>query len=142
MYLWLLTTETDNGLCFYNIFATKELAMMHLEDTVPKWAWEEDVSGDLKYHSDYSYFISQEPYTPENHCGGCSGLGSHRKHCQKNPNYDYKLMLADRAESVADSIGANNTGASNHCYAAAGLLRQQVREQRIATNFKPVAGDS
>lgn len=63
-------------------------------------------------------------------CGGCQGLGSHRRHCPRNPNYDIRLMWADRAEDIGDSIGPNNMGAANHCYTAAGLLRQQVKQQR------------
>jgi len=61
-------------------------------------------------------------------CGGCSGLGSHRRHCPRNPAYDRRLELADRAEDLGDRIGSNNMAAGNHCYFAAGLLRQEVRE--------------
>lgn len=143
MYRWLLVTETDNGLCFYNIFETRELAVLHLEGIVDESEWHEDASGDLRFRTKhYSYHISSEPYTTVNNCGGCAGMGSHRKHCVHNPNYDYRLKLADQAESLADSIGSNNTGAANNCYTAAGLLRQQVREERIRSGFEPVIGNS
>lgn len=138
-YRWLLVTRTDNGLHFYNIFETRELATLHLESAVRPEEWREDASGDLSFVPDegYHFFISQEPYTPENHCGGCAGIGSHRRHCRKNPNYDYRLELADRAEDLADTIGPNNYGAANHCYTAGGLLREQARVARESQETHP-----
>ena len=75
-----------------------------------------------------------------NECGGCQGLGNHRRHCRHNPDYTYARELADMADSLADQIGSNNAGAANHCYAAAGLLMQQHRELLAARDLR-VAGD-
>lgn len=61
-------------------------------------------------------------------CGGCAGLGSHRRHCRHNPAYDRRIEWADKAEHLGDMIGPNNMGAANHCYAAAGALRKEVRD--------------
>lgn len=61
-------------------------------------------------------------------CGGCEGIGSHRRHCPRNPNYDRRLEWADAAEQLGDRIGPNNYAAANYCYAAAGLLREEARE--------------
>lgn len=60
-------------------------------------------------------------------CGGCQGLGSHRRHCPQNPTFDRRRLWADQAEDVADKIGPNHHEAANLCYAAAGLLRRAVR---------------
>lgn len=62
-------------------------------------------------------------------CGGCQGLGSHLRHCRHNPEYTYVRELSDAAEALGDRIGPNHTGAANHCYAAAGLLREEHEAQ-------------
>lgn len=62
-------------------------------------------------------------------CGGCAGMGSHRKHCPRNPNYTYLGYLADLAEDMGDRIGGTDPGAANHCYAASGILR--TRHERV-----------
>ena len=62
-------------------------------------------------------------------CGGCQGLGNHRRHCRKNPDYTYERELADQAENLGDIIGANCCGAANACYRAAGLLNKQAEEK-------------
>ena len=59
-------------------------------------------------------------------CGGCKGIGSHRRHCRKNPDYSREREWADEAENLGDQIGPNNMAAANACYRAAGLLRRQV----------------
>lgn len=38
--------------------------------------------------------------------------------------------MAQAAEDLADSVGANNPGAANHLYAAAGLLKQDALEAK------------
>ena len=135
--LWLLTSVTDNGLRFYNIFATVDLAKQHVSGCVLEDEWFADASGDCSAQVEgWWYYISQENFCGESHCGGCTGQSTHRKHCRHNPNYSYKLLLADRAEDIADQIGGNNPGASNHCYAAAGLLREQVRIERESKDTK------
>jgi hypothetical protein len=61
-------------------------------------------------------------------CGGCSGIGSHRRHCINNPNYSREAELADAAENLGDNIGANNPAAANACYRAAALLRANAAD--------------
>lgn len=63
-------------------------------------------------------------------CGGCQGLGSHRRHCPRNPNYDYRLKLADDAETLGDRVSGIDHALANHCWFVAGGLRLLVREER------------
>ena len=58
-------------------------------------------------------------------CGGCDGKGSHWRWCRHHVGLTAHLAgtRAEQAESLADSIGANNAGAANHLYAAASMLR-------------------
>ena len=65
-------------------------------------------------------------------CGGCQGLGSHWRWCPKVVGIHAYVAgtQAETAENLADSVGANNTGAANHLYAAAGLLRQDALEAK------------
>lgn len=39
-------------------------------------------------------------------------------------------QLAEAAESLGDRVGANNTGAANYLYAAAGLLYTDAAERK------------
>jgi hypothetical protein len=59
-------------------------------------------------------------------CGGCQGLGSHRRHCKQNPDYSREREWADQAEDLGDMVGPNCMGAANALYRAAGLLRDQA----------------
>lgn len=65
-------------------------------------------------------------------CGGCQGLGSHRRHCPRSPTYNRWLELADQAEDLGDRIGSNDMGAANMAYGLAGRLRERGRERRRA----------
>ena len=61
-------------------------------------------------------------------CGGCEGKGSHWRWCPAAVGRTAYLLgrYAEQAESLGDSVGANNTGAANYLYAASGLLREQA----------------
>lgn len=61
-------------------------------------------------------------------CGGCAHLGSHRKTCPKHPNYHpwYRLQLM--ATEIGDSIGSNDTEASNEAYFLAGRIQSLIVE--------------
>jgi hypothetical protein len=67
-----------------------------------------------------------------NDCGGCHGLGSHRRWCPAlvGPHASALGQLGEQAEALGDSIGANDHGAANACYHAADILLQEAR--RIA----------
>lgn len=70
-------------------------------------------------------------------CGGCQGLGSHWRWCPEWVGQAAHLAgtRSQLAEDLADSVGANNPGAANHLYAAAGLLKQdalEAKEQYLA----------
>lgn len=56
-------------------------------------------------------------------CGGCAGLGSHRRNCPKHPNYHPWYRLEQMAEEIGDTIGANDTGLSNTAYSLAARIR-------------------
>ena len=56
-------------------------------------------------------------------CGGCKGVGAHKRHCRRNPNYEYRLELADRLDSLGDAIGSNDPGSANLVYLAESRLR-------------------
>lgn len=62
-------------------------------------------------------------------CGGCQGLGAHRRHCPHNPDYTPWRELADKAETLGDRIGSNDMGAANRCYAVAGRMRARHDEE-------------
>lgn len=57
-------------------------------------------------------------------CGGCRNEGSHRRHCSRHPNYHPWLLLADRAESIGDSIGVPEL--ANQAWALAGAIRREM----------------
>lgn len=63
-------------------------------------------------------------------CGGCEGLGSHRKFCPQHPDYHPWLRLAAMAEDIGDQIGANEPTIANSAYFLAGRIKG-------ATEFHP-----
>lgn len=65
-------------------------------------------------------------------CGGCEGKGSHWRWCPVAVGRGASLMgrYAAQAESLGDSVGANNIAAANHLYAAAGLLYKDAGERK------------
>lgn len=62
-------------------------------------------------------------------CGGCQGLGSHRRWCEAVVGRHASIMgaQAERAESLGDSVGPNEMGAANCLWRAASLLREGAR---------------
>lgn len=69
-------------------------------------------------------------------CGGCAGLGSHRRWCPVvvGRNASYIGRLAEQAGALGDSIGPNECGAANHAWAASALLRAKAQE--LAAEFQ------
>jgi hypothetical protein len=64
--LWLLITETDNGLQFFRIFAHRDAAQGYADrNALNQLDWFEDVSGDLRARDEgYAYSISTQPFQP------------------------------------------------------------------------------
>lgn len=59
-------------------------------------------------------------------CGGCRGIGNHRRHCPHHPNYHPWRVLADRAEDIGDTIGSNEPGIANRAYQLGALIREAI----------------
>lgn len=55
-------------------------------------------------------------------CGGCRGLGSHRRLCPRNPDYHPWKRLAQMANDIGDSIGSNDPGLANRAYQLGALI--------------------
>ncbi len=58
-------------------------------------------------------------------CGGCLGLGSHRRWCPASVGPRAAMLggAADRLAAAGDLIGASDTVTANRCYSLAGRLR-------------------
>jgi hypothetical protein len=66
-------------------------------------------------------------------CGGCRGVGAHRRHCPRHPDYHPWRRLADMAESIGDTIGGNDTGIANRAYSLAGAIRDAMPDHPYRT---------
>lgn len=67
---------------------------------------------------------------PSRECGGCQGLGAHWRWCPEvvGRRASHLGVLAERAEDLGDTIGANEPGAANACYRAASILLEAAGE--------------
>jgi hypothetical protein len=65
-------------------------------------------------------------------CGGCRGEGSHRRWCIQKVGIAAHVYgtEAEKAESIGDSIGANDPGLANMAYRLSGELRAKAIERR------------
>lgn len=61
-------------------------------------------------------------------CGGCEGKGAHWRWCPEVVGRSASLMgqQAQQANSLGDSVGPNNMGASNLLWQAAEMLRRDA----------------
>lgn len=57
-------------------------------------------------------------------CGGCQGIGNHRRHCPHHPDYHPYRALADQAERIGDEIGLPEI--ANRAWSLAGVIRQAI----------------
>lgn len=66
-------------------------------------------------------------------CGGCAGLGSHRRWCEAAVGRAASILgrQAEQAEALGDQVGPNEMAAANHLWAAASLLRKAAAEAKI-----------
>ena len=66
-----------------------------------------------------------------NDCGGCAGLGSHKRWCPEvvGRAASYLGLMSERADGLGDTVGANCCEATNHLYKAAALLRLEAQER-------------
>ena len=62
-------------------------------------------------------------------CGGCQGLGNHRRLCPHHPDYHPWRRLAQMAEDIGDTIGSNDPGLANRAYDLAGRINALVRDR-------------
>ena len=58
-------------------------------------------------------------------CGGCQGIGAHRRHCPRHPDYHPWRRLADMAESIGDSIG--EPALANRAWSLASAIREAIQ---------------
>lgn len=67
-------------------------------------------------------------------CGGCEGLGSHRRWCVVAVGYaaSRRGIWSEKAEALADEIGCNEPGAANLLYHASSVLLRAARETKAA----------
>lgn len=79
---------------------------------------------------------------PVGECGGCLGLGAHRRWCPEVIGRQASFLgrLAEDAEDLGDQIGPNVMGAANHCYEASGLLRKAAQEAADAFSVAKLGG--
>lgn len=73
--------------------------------------------------------LLDRPATDPN-CGGCQGLGAHRRWCPAVVGLPASIWgrMGEQLEDLGDRIGSNEFAASNHCYAAAGLMKAKAKE--------------
>jgi hypothetical protein len=62
-------------------------------------------------------------------CGGCDGLGAHRKLCVHHPNYHPWRQYAVWAEAIGDGIGGNDPGLANEAYILGTRIKQAIQER-------------
>jgi hypothetical protein len=70
-------------------------------------------------------------------CGGCRGIGSHRRFCPRHPEYHPWRQLAQMAEDIGDRIGANDTGISNRAYYLSSAIRQAILAHPYRSHVRP-----
>jgi hypothetical protein len=73
-----------------------------------------------------SEYEERRPCTKDwRNCGGCAGLGAHRRWCVESVGPAAAMLgkYAEEAESLGDRVGPNEMGASSHLWTAAALLR-------------------
>lgn len=63
-------------------------------------------------------------------CGGCAGLGAHRRWCSVvvGPRAALLGPLGEQADALADVVGSNSAEAANLLYGAAAVLRDAARD--------------
>lgn len=62
-------------------------------------------------------------------CGGCAGLGSHRRWCRTQVGLGASIYgpMSERLGNMADQVGANNPGLANGLYALSSEMRDWAR---------------
>ena len=61
-------------------------------------------------------FLRADVEAMANRCGGCIGIGNHRKFCPNHPDYHPWKRLAQMANDIGDTIGGNDPGLANAAY--------------------------
>ena len=67
-------------------------------------------------------------------CGGCEGLGAHRRWCPVDvgERAAYFGQLSEQAEALGDRIGPNDMGAANTAWQLASHLRTVAEAEKAA----------
>ena len=67
-------------------------------------------------------------------CGGCQGLGSHKRWCRNAVGLAASVYgpMAERLESMGDTVGPNNMDLSNRLWALSGDMRRWAESQKRA----------
>lgn len=67
-------------------------------------------------------------------CGGCAGLGAHRRWCPRavGEHAAYWGQLSVKAEALGDSIGPNDMEASSMAWHIGAMLRKRAEIARDA----------
>lgn len=65
-------------------------------------------------------------------CGGCAGLGAHRRWCPVDvgERAAYYGQLSETAENLGDRIGPNDMGAANMAWQLAAILRKRAQDAK------------
>jgi hypothetical protein len=71
-------------------------------------------------------------------CGGCRGIGSHRRFCPHHPDYHPWKQLAQMAEDIGDRIGSNDTGLANRAYALSGAIKDAIPNHPYGISREPL----
>lgn len=70
-------------------------------------------------------------------CGGCAGLGAHRRWCRAKVGLNASVYgpMGERLNEMADQVGANNAGLASALYALSAEMREWAKSQIV-----PVCG--
>jgi len=62
-------------------------------------------------------------------CGGCQGLGNHKRLCPRHPDYHPWRQYAMLADRIGDAIGSNDPFIANKAYGLGADIRQLILDR-------------
>jgi hypothetical protein len=80
--------------------------------------------------------------TDTTNCGGCQNLGSHRRWCRNKVGLSASIYgpMAERLESIGDTVGPNHMGLSNKLWQLSGEMREWAESLRDTHQASEVKG--